>query len=1060
MATLTNIPINARSMNGIITISDGTTVLEDGNITTTGDLAVDSLTCNFLDVLQATFVDVQTSDIFLDRTSTSAVNTLLGPFIDVGDILQNVYFDIPNRTLKFFNDNPANINDNMFVLDQANDTIEIKADVLELTGTSFNLYGNIAFIDSAVSFPNTQVSFDSSLPTTSITSGFNNNNFITQQYADTRYGELATSNAWTSTNTFNTNLPTSTVASSSSGTQFITRNIGDARFGQLAVANTCSLTNTFSNGIIPRRSAGDGTDLQISNNAMQYRQATSTNNIGIGLSTLIGDSVLAGQIYNTGSKNIAIGNFALEKMDGGSSCVAIGYQSMQNVSQQRIYGAGIFPSRCIAIGETTLRSNLYGNDQIAIGHNAMTNTSSGDSSICIGTNAGNGLTFQSDCVFIGADCAPTVNDNGITAIGALALGGAVGQFNSGVAIGYQSFYNNNNASANTGVGAMSGLKNVTGQANTCLGCFSGRFNLFTNLNSTTTIGYASSAEMDREFVIGGNGVQGDTQYLTLPMKNRINCAKYIGPASSYDINWRFNEYVVVNSAITTLINLPEAIYPNDNHVGACFHIIRTHVSYTDLTIAAFGTEKINYNGTLVSSITINNWVGSISFLCIDHVNGNGVWAVRGYQPRVTLATDANKIQTITDSTNVNYPMCFTTISNGINYFGVLANSNLTYNPSTGTINAQNINLSTALTLPANSLSGACLQFASIDPNKVQNLIIDGFANTFLGVNAGSNFSGFNSTAIGYNPLVSSVDILDVIAIGKNSALLMEEGSFSVFVGNSTAGGEITSASTKNTYIGDNSVSSGEHDHCSALGADTTINGGLSYSMALGYGVNCNASNQIKIGRNTETVEIDGNLVVAGSSSSRTFKYQSQNTLITAATTLTNPLKSYNPFTMKTNAAYTVTLPEVTASNVGTMLTFKRIGGFLHILTIAMSANQPAFLLGSSVGQLTSFSLCIATQTCGVIVAIQSQDAGSGLFSNAAGSTTVNITTQTSGTLSIGGIINLNGNIRRITGYSATAPVGNGGGTGNYIINTAIAAANTNAPYTSSVTYGWAVTSAQ
>jgi hypothetical protein len=872
------------------------------------------------------------------------------------------------------------------------------------------------------------------------------------------YVTLGTTQTITGQKIFNS-IPTTSLTPSIS-TEFIPRGYADGRYGRLASTNTWSLTNTFSNGIIPRRSAGDGTDLQISNNAMANRQTASTNNIGIGLLSLTGDTNPAGYIYNTGAKNIAIGNSALEKMDGGSSCIAIGYQSMQNVSQQRIYGAGIFPSRCVAIGETTLRSNLYGNDQIAIGHNAMTNVSSGNSTVCIGTNVGNGLTFQSDGVFIGSGCAPTVNDNGITAIGALALGGASGQFNSGVAIGYQSFYNNNNGSANTGVGAMSGLANTTGAENTCIGCFAGRFNTANNFSSTTTIGYASSAEADREFVIGGNGVQGDTQYLTLPLKHRINCCQFIGAVATYTINWRSNEYVIVNTATTTLINLPQAIYGNTDHVGACFHIIRTHLSYTDLVIAAYGLEKINFNGSLTSTITINNWVGSISFVCIDNVNGNGVWAVRGYQPRVLLATDANKIQTLTDSTNVNYPMCFTTISNGINYFGVLANSNLTYNPNTGTINAPNINVSTALTLPATSLSGACLTFASIDPNKVQNLSIDGFANTFLGVNAGANFSGFNSTAIGYNPLESSVNILDVIAIGKNSAYLMQEGSYSVFVGNGTAGGEITSASTKNTYIGDNAVTSGEHHHCTALGADTTIGGGLSYSMALGYGVSCNASNQIKIGRNTETVQIDGNLVVAGSSSSSTFKYQTQNTLITAATTLTNPLKSYNPFTMKTNAGYIVTLPEVTASNVGTMITFKRIGGFLHPLTLSMSANQPAFLLGSSVGQTANFNILIATQTCGVIVAIESQNAGAGLFSNAAGSTTVNITTQTSGTLSIGGNINLNGNIRRITGYSATAPVGNGGGTGNYIINSAIAAANTNQPYTSSVTYGWAVVSAQ
>ena len=88
---------------------------------------------------------------------------------------------------------------------------------------------------------------------------------------------------------------------------------------------------------------------------------------------------------------------------------------------------------------------------------------------------------------------------------------------------------------------------------------------------------------------------------------------------------------------------------------------------------------------------------SISFVCVDNVNGNGVWTVFTYNDRVTLATDSNKIQTLSDNTNVNYPMCFTTISTGGNYNSVLANSNLTYNPSTSvmTLNG-NLNVSGTL----------------------------------------------------------------------------------------------------------------------------------------------------------------------------------------------------------------------------------------------------------------------------------------------------------------------------------------------------------------------------
>ena len=159
--------------------------------------------------------------------------------------------------------------------------------------------------------------------------------------------------------------------------------------------------------------------------------------------------------------------------------------------------------------------------------------------------------------------------------------------------------------------------------------------------------------------------------------------------------------------------------------------------------------------------------------------------------------------------------------------------------------------------------------------------------------------------------------------------------------------------------------------------------------------------------------------------------------------------------MKTATAYTITLPEVTALNVGTQITFKRIGGSLQALTIAMSANQPAFLLTNSVGQLTNFILCNTNQSCGTLVAIQCQDAGGGTFSNNAGTSMITINTQTSGTLCIGGRINCNGNNRHITGYA-----GGLGGINGYNINSIIVADNFSQTYTSSVSYGWAVTSVQ
>ena len=48
MSSTTNIPINTRSMNGIITISDGTATMEDGNLTDVNTVDANSMNSTIL----------------------------------------------------------------------------------------------------------------------------------------------------------------------------------------------------------------------------------------------------------------------------------------------------------------------------------------------------------------------------------------------------------------------------------------------------------------------------------------------------------------------------------------------------------------------------------------------------------------------------------------------------------------------------------------------------------------------------------------------------------------------------------------------------------------------------------------------------------------------------------------------------------------------------------------------------------------------------------------------------------------------------------------------------
>lgn len=666
MSSSTNIPINTRSMNGIITISDGTTVLEDGNITTTGDLTVDNLLCSTFSTQNMLVNYMQ-----ILRDSNATVNAELGFTVDIGLLVQNMIFNDITRLYQIWNDTATKI---LLQVDVFNNIVD---------------FGG-------------QTRFNSFLPTTSITTGFGATNFITRAIGDGRYGLLSSGNVWTSTNSFDSFLPTSTLTPTTN-TQLITKIFADTTYGQLALANTWTLTNTFSRGIVPRRFAGNGTDYQISNNSMLNRQTGSVNNIGIGNETLAGDSNSLGWQYNTGSRNIALGHLAMQFLDSGNDCIAIGYQALQNTGLSRVNGVGVTANRCIAIGNFSQRTSIFSSDNISIGHNSFFNNVSGNGNVIIATNGGGGLNGKSGCVIIGRNSCPTAVENSIISIGDGAMGGATGATLACIAIGESALYNAR-SSGSIGIGYRALFNLTTGFDCQAWGYQAGQsavtatYSQFIGRGADTTLssvvnsvcmGYGAITTENFEFVIGGLG-GGDYPRLTIPNKNRINCCQYTGAIVTYTINWRSNEYVVINSATTTTINLPQAIDATAIHVGACFNIVRTHLSTSNINIVAFGTEKISWKGSLVSSVSIDSWVLSISVVCVDNVAGNGVWTIRGYNDRVTLATDANKIQTLSDSSNVNYPVCFTTLSAGTGYNNVYGNSSITYNPSTSNLTVPNL----------------------------------------------------------------------------------------------------------------------------------------------------------------------------------------------------------------------------------------------------------------------------------------------------------------------------------------------------------------------------------
>jgi hypothetical protein len=777
-------------MNGIITISDGQGTTIENGVVDTDSLITDTMTST----------NMISTNMIVPRVSPT-LTSLLGSTVNLTTLCQNLNFNTTNRNFEIWDDQATG---QIFIVDVSNNTVYINTlngYFAGLNSLQF-LSPNLQLLNSNVSFPNSTVSFNSYLPTTTITTGFANNNFITKAYGDSVYHPLGSyaslpgnniytgtnqfnsnlptstltptlgtqlitktygdstyplksgSNSFTGTNTFNNNLPTSTLTSATLGTQFITRAIADGRFGQLATANTWTLQNTFQNGILPCTTLTT-TNIQLGgNNQLQYRQATSLNNISIGNNTIRGDSNALGVANNTGSRNIGVGGEVLVNLDSGSDMIFIGYQAGQNCGSTRINN--VQPQRCIAIGTFSQRGNLYATDAISIGYNSLVSASGpAIGNICIGSNVGNGINFQSYNVLIGTECGPYVNDNAVTGIGYQCLGDARGQFNSGVALGTQAGFSNNGGAGGTFIGTEAFYTNTTGQYNTGLGLKAGRGSP-ANGNYMTCIGAFSSASSNNECVFGGATIT-DQLFLTLPQKNRLYCNQVIGAVATYSITFRSNENVIVNSSLTTQINLPQATTATAVRLGATFNIIRTSGATSNIIISAFGTETIFYSGSASTSVPIDSWVNSISFVCVNNVAGSPMWAVCRYNDRVTLATDARKLQTLSDSSNVNYPVCFTTISNGTNYNNVYAESSLTYNPSTDLMTVPNLTVTGSL----NATSTTSTNLTITDRTGDSNTYYINFTNAVSG-----NLSVSASSDLKYTPLSKTLDTYKIISSSK------------------------------------------------------------------------------------------------------------------------------------------------------------------------------------------------------------------------------------------------------------------------------------------------------
>ena len=196
----------------------------------------------------------------------------------------------------------------------------------------------------------------------------------------------------------------------------------------------------------------------------------------------------------SGSRNTFFGSHSARYVSSGSDNIALGASALIGTNSAAVTG-----SKNIAIGSYALDANTSGYNHVAIGYAALTSTTTAKDNTVIGYQAGDAVTTGQRNTIVGSDAfttATTANNN--AAVGWEALYSTTTGYqncafgdnalranttgNLNTAVGRGSLAAATTAEGNVAVGAEAGDAITTGHSNTCLGttslssCVTGNYN--------------------------------------------------------------------------------------------------------------------------------------------------------------------------------------------------------------------------------------------------------------------------------------------------------------------------------------------------------------------------------------------------------------------------------------------------------------------------------------------------------------------------------------------------------------------------------------------------------
>ena len=552
--------------------------------------------------------------------------------------------------------------------------------------------------------------------------------------------------------------------------------------------NTCANNVAIGNRALQENSAcneSETTGGGYGNVAIGYGVLRNTEdsfrNIGIGQNVMgnstnkIDDNVgvgVASLYYNSGERNVAVGNFALNQNTTGGYNVAVGYEAMSRNGEA---------SNSTAVGYQAMYSNCCGRYNVALGSQALYRNKDGYANVALGYQA--------------------LYNTNKPCYGSTNPGNTEASYNT--ATGYQALYTNSRGSYNTATGYQALYKN-TGSRNTAVGYNALKGHYSDNLTGTQNVAVGASALYYNSS--GSDNIAVGNAALNQNTTGKQNIA--IGSNALYSTttgeqNIAIGTQAMGYSAGTGVQNIAigtQAMGWNDtgtNNIALGFSALagnnkgNNNIAMGFVTMGA-NTEGFNNVGIGLSALnkntTGNNNVALGAAALTD--NTTGIF-------NVAVGSGSLSNNTIGEyNVAVGYNSLMSNISGADN---VAVGR---YNLNSNTTGSKNVAIGYN-PLSRNTTGGFNVAIGN-DSTLASN--ISGSYNTAIGSGACSGFTGSNKTCIGKNsgntiPSGSNYDTnnAEAVFIGSDDALVYIAGDLTVF---GTLTGTVTAPSDRRLkYVG-------------------------------------------------------------------------------------------------------------------------------------------------------------------------------------------------------------------------------------------------------------------